>query len=83
MPSEKERPASFPRLLEAPPNKWLNRLRQIEGTGPSIRVQFRGGRKIETTFDSQGRPVERQTTQLDASKYPSPAQFLPESPLRQ
>ena len=69
MQSEKAPPANFPR--------------PVLPSLPSIRVQFRAGRKIETTFDSQGRPVERQTTQLDASKYPSPAQFLPESPLRQ
>lgn len=70
MQSEKEPPASFPR--------------PVLPSVPSIKVQFKDGRKIETTFDSQGRPIERQTTQLDPRQYPSPAQFLPESPqLRQ
>ena len=81
MQSEKERPASFPRQVF--PSGQPNQQAQRQSV-PSIKVQFKDGRKIETTFDSQGRPIERQTTQLDPRQYPSPAQFLPESPqLRQ
>ena len=81
MPSEKEPPASFPRLTE--PGRWLKLARQLANPPPSIKVQFKGGRKIETTFDSRGRPVERQTFQM-IGPMPGPAQYLPENPyLRQ
>ena len=80
MQSEKERPASFPRQVF--PSGQPNQQAQRQSV-PSIKVQFKDGRKIETTFDSQGRPIERQTIQLDAAQMPSRAFWMAESPMRQ
>ena len=80
MQSEKEPPASSPRpvLWSRPQNPTSWNL-----SSQSLQIQFRDGRRVETRFDSRGRPVERQTHQV-IGPMPGPAQWLPENPyLRQ
>ena len=45
--------------------------------GPSIKVQHLPGRRIETTFDSQGKPVERQTYAVPPETRPGPECWPP------
>lgn len=67
---------------------WPFPLRQMEQSlrlldpkpllrGPTIKVQHLPGRRIETTFDSQGRPVERQTYAIPPESIPGPECWPP------